>query len=96
MALIGVKRYTIPDVETHHRVLVLLDHGRGTDEYFLVENRWPGTSYDAPLPDAGLDVWHIMENPDDYDAAPPPPTVDIGSWSMLGSGPAPGDGRASA
>lgn len=79
-------RYTIPDVETRRRVLVLVDPNRGADEYFLVENRWPGTTYDAGLPDRGLGVWHVMEKRETYDAAPPPSTVAMTDWAALGSG----------
>ncbi len=75
----------IPDVETRRRVLILIDPDRSLSEYFLVENRWRGTSFDANLPDQGLVVWHIMENDDDYNTAPPPPTVDMDKWNMLGS-----------
>jgi M6 family metalloprotease-like protein len=78
------RRYALPDIETRNRVLVLLDPRRGTDEYFLVENRWPGTSFDAGLPSRGLGIWHIMERPEVYNAAPPPPTVSLEDWNQLG------------
>ena len=52
--------------------------------YFLIENRWPGSSYDRALPDQGLAVWHIMENPDTFNAARPPATSRIPEWSTLG------------
>jgi len=32
-------------------------------EYFLIENRWPGNSYDEQLPDRGLAIWHVIEDP---------------------------------
>ncbi|MDL1981949.1 MAG: immune inhibitor A [Deltaproteobacteria bacterium] len=79
-------QYSVPDIETRHRVLVLVDPSRSMTEYFLIANRWPGMSYDAMLPDEGLAVWHIMEEAADYDAALPPPTVDMTKWGMLGSG----------
>jgi M6 family metalloprotease-like protein len=79
-------RYTLPDIETRHRVLVLLDPRRGMHECFLVENRYRGTSYDANLADQGLGVWHIMEDSAVYDSAPPPPTVSTTHWGLLGSG----------
>jgi hypothetical protein len=58
------------EVETEGTVLVLHDPRRGPKEYFLVENRWRGSSYDAGLPRAGgglpqdgLAVWHVIEDP---------------------------------
>jgi M6 family metalloprotease-like protein len=74
-------RYTLPDIETRRRVLVLVDPARGLDEYYLVENRLPGTGFDRNLPDRGLGVWHIMERQADWDAAPPPPTVSSADWA---------------
>lgn len=79
-------RYTLPDIETRHRVLALVDPARGSREYFLVENRYAGTSYDAGIFDQGLGVWHVMEDPAVFDAAMPPPTVKASDWATLGSG----------
>jgi M6 family metalloprotease-like protein len=81
-------RYSIADIETRHEVLVLLDPRRGPDEYFLVENRWPGGSYDQQMADAGgLGIWHIMERPEVYGALPAPPGVAPANWAQI----APGD-----
>jgi M6 family metalloprotease-like protein len=54
--------YDIPDMETNPVAFILHDPSHGTDEYFIVENRWKGLSYDnsdglidplvAPLPPA--------------------------------------------
>ncbi len=63
-------RHTLGDVATTGQVLKI---PRNDDEYFLVENRWGGTSYDATstaasatvgLPglgvrDEGLAIWHV-------------------------------------
>jgi M6 family metalloprotease-like protein len=38
--------YDIPDSETNPVTFILHDPTHGTDEYFMVENRWKGTSYD--------------------------------------------------
>jgi M6 family metalloprotease-like protein len=38
--------YDIPDAETNPVSFILHDPAHGTDEYFMVENRWKGTSYD--------------------------------------------------
>jgi M6 family metalloprotease-like protein len=78
--------YTIPDIETHHRALVLADPKHGAYEYFVVENRWRGDSYDRAMKDEGLGVWHIMEPYTIYDAAPVPPNVEIAKWNAM-SGP---------
>lgn len=66
-------RYTLPDVETRYIVWVLMDPRRGAQEYFIIENRWPGASYDKPMADkGGLAVWHIIENPEVYGSRIPP------------------------
>jgi len=41
--------------------VILYDPSHGTQEYFLVENRWPGASTERNLAFAGLAVWHITE-----------------------------------
>lgn len=78
-------RYRLPDVETRHVALVLPNPHAQTEEYFIVENRWPGTSYDRVLPAQGVAVWHIMENADTYNAAAPPPNVSADEWEDLRS-----------
>jgi M6 family metalloprotease-like protein len=79
-------RYSLTDVETSHRVWILMDPARGPDEYFLVENRYPGTSYDSQLADRGLAVWHVIESPALYKSALPPPTVSRSNWAKYGGG----------
>ncbi len=79
-------RYALPDVETNHTALILLDSRHGIYEYFIVENRWPGSSFDEVLPDRGLAVWHIMESPATYDSALPPPNVNPSTWASVGMG----------
>jgi M6 family metalloprotease-like protein len=79
-------RYALPDVETRRAVWLLLDPRRGPDEYFIVENRWPGSSYDELLQDRGLAVWHVMENPAVYGSVAPPPNVTPAAWSQIGPG----------
>ena len=75
--------HTLPDIETRNRVLVLLDPSHGTREYFLVENRYAGASYDVGLPDQGLGVWHVMEERAVYESAAPPGTVDPAKWASI-------------
>jgi M6 family metalloprotease-like protein len=47
--------FTLPDVETQGKVLIVYDERRGPGEYFLLENRWRGGSYDAGAGSAGAD-----------------------------------------
>jgi M6 family metalloprotease-like protein len=73
--------YTLADVETRHRVRILMDPARGASEYFIVENRWRGTSYDKGMVDmGGLAVWHIIEDRAIYAALPPPPGASLAEW----------------
>jgi M6 family metalloprotease-like protein len=65
----GSGTYTLRDAETYGDALVLYDPTRGRDEYFILEYRRPGVSYDAGrgaagggLPNAGLAVWHVIED----------------------------------
>ncbi len=65
--------YELSDVETSDSVLILHDPKRDklgfpdkiNKEYFIVENRWSGNSYDARanISDNGLAIWHIIEAP---------------------------------
>lgn len=61
--------YNLKDVEKGREVLILYDPARGGDEYFIIENRWRGTSYDkgargaGGIPTDGVAIWHIIENP---------------------------------
>jgi len=64
--------YLIPDIETNPVAYILHDPSHGTHEYYLVENRWMGTSYDnttqfnnepdSNIVDEGLIVWHVDES----------------------------------
>jgi hypothetical protein len=84
--------YSLKDVETQHDALILYNPKRGSDEYFLIENRWRGTSYDAGgskigagIPMDGIAIWHVIENPAVFDAVFPfPPTGVKGEWGRLG------------
>lgn len=80
-------RYILPSIETDRFAWILMDPSRGADEYFLVENRWRGASYDVEMPDAGgLAVWHVMENPATYGSVAPPPGVTAQQWAAIGMG----------
>jgi len=61
--------YEIKDVETHSEAYILRNPSHSESEYFLVENRWPGSSYDATfywvkrgLPDQGIVIYHVDES----------------------------------
>ena len=41
--------------------VILYDPNHGTQEYFLIENRWSGTSVERNLGLEGLTVWHVTE-----------------------------------
>jgi len=81
-------RYTLPDVETRHVVWILVNPQRSTQEYFLIENRWGGTTYDRILPDAGLAVWHVMEESclSGQGWMEPPPNIPPDDWGRQGLG----------
>jgi len=68
------------DVETGNEVLILYDPRRGNKEYFIVENRWGGSSYDRFLPHDGMAVWHVIEDPDVFQNLPKPSGVDDAKW----------------
>lgn len=82
--------FTLNDVETQGDALILYNPKRGTDEYFILENRWRGSSYDAGaavaaggdgIPSDGLAVWHIVENAYAYkDAGVSLPGGGWGRW----------------
>jgi M6 family metalloprotease-like protein len=73
--------YKVRDVETHHEVYILYDPSRGDKEYYIIENRWSGNSYDSYLPDTGLAVWHIIEDPNIFNTLPTPPSVNSQQWN---------------
>jgi len=76
----------IDAVELSHVAYILYDPPRGNREYFIIENRQPGLAYDSSLPDAGLGIWHIMENPDVYENLPTPVGVPASDWATIGAG----------
>ncbi|MCA8954617.1 MAG: hypothetical protein KDC87_01005 [Planctomycetes bacterium] len=53
--------YRLRPIEQYQDLLVVHDPGRGTDDYLLVENRWPDGSIEATLPDRGIGVWRVSE-----------------------------------
>jgi M6 family metalloprotease-like protein len=56
----------VPAVELRHQVFLLYHPDRVNREYFLVENRFPGTAlgrnYDGPLGTGAVVVWQIFED----------------------------------
>jgi len=76
----------IDAVELSHVAYVLYDPAHGSQEYFIVENRQPNLAYDTNLPDAGLAVWQIMEDPDVYGNLPSPTGVNAADWATIDPG----------
>ncbi len=64
----GDSRITLNDVETHPEVYRINNPDDPYNEYVLLENRWPGNSYEGNMDgigrmnDTGLALWHIKEN----------------------------------
>jgi hypothetical protein len=60
--------FTLPSVESHHRILLVHDVDRVAREYFIIENCFPGTvnfkNYDGPLGAGAVVVWQIFEDRD--------------------------------
>jgi M6 family metalloprotease-like protein len=93
---VGSGEYRLRDVERSGEALVLYDPRRNDDlrrprEYFIIENRWRGTSYDAGrgaepgVPNDGLAVWHVVEDPALYaKMSPAPPNTDAAEWGRRG------------
>lgn len=84
--------YSLKAVETSNEALILYNPKRGLDEYYLIENRWRGASYDAGdphgyagIPMDGIAIWHVIENPQVFNKVTPfPPTGVLGEWGRLG------------
>ncbi|HNR69359.1 MAG TPA: FlgD immunoglobulin-like domain containing protein [bacterium] len=76
---------TIPitAIEQSHVAYILYDPKHGEQEYFMVENRQPNLAYDTNLPDAGLAVWHIIEDPNIYENLAAPAGVTAGEWATI-------------
>jgi M6 family metalloprotease-like protein len=85
--------YTLKDIETHNEALILYHPQRGTDEYFIIEDRWRGSSYDAGVPNVGkgipmdgIGIWHVIENPEVFNKMTVwVPRLGVpGEWGRLG------------
>ena len=77
--------YTLADVETSPSALILYNPLKGRQDYFIVENRWPGSSHESSLVPKGLAIWRISERSSSgewgrktidliWAGGPPPPT----------------------
>lgn len=73
--------YDVKDIASSNEVLVLFDRNRGTKEYFLIENRYKGSSFNRNLPRQGLAIWHVIEEASVYKNSPTPPGVKPGDWT---------------
>ncbi len=59
-------RYTLRDAASTGDALILYNPHVGTNEFFIVENRWRGASYDqyrSPGWNEGLAIWHCIQDP---------------------------------
>lgn len=52
----------VRDIEKYPEAYILYNPTHGSKEYFIVENRWPGNSYEYLHQGPGIAVWHINEN----------------------------------
>ncbi len=53
--------YDLADVESVPQALILHDPARGAQDYFIVENRWPGQSHEDFRKEMGIAVWRVSE-----------------------------------
>jgi M6 family metalloprotease-like protein len=87
-------RYELRTIEREREAWILLHPQHGTREYFIVENRSPDNTYDMNLPDRGLGVWHVIEDPAIYGTHIPPVPADAPAssrqdlwakkWALIG------------
>jgi M6 family metalloprotease-like protein len=59
-------RFTLRAAATTGDALILYNPHVGVDEFFIVENRWRGSSYDQhrdPVYGDGLAIWHCIQDP---------------------------------
>ncbi|WP_421799257.1 hypothetical protein [Haliscomenobacter sp.] len=75
--------YEVKDIATSFEALILYDPKRGSDEYFIIENRWKGTSYNKLQPFFGIAIWHIIENPAIFNNLPCPLGVNPNDWVKM-------------
>jgi hypothetical protein len=65
--------------------LILYAPSHGSKEFFLLENRQNGKYYDSSLPDYGIAIWHIIEDPTIYANLAAPVGVDQEKWKTVHS-----------
>jgi hypothetical protein len=62
----GTGTLAVSAVELRHQIVLLHDSARVAREYFLIENRYPGNTfnlnYDGPLGRGAVVIWHIYED----------------------------------
>jgi hypothetical protein len=88
--------YELRAIEREREAWILLHPQRGTREYFIVENRFPDGTYDVNVPDRGLGVWHVIEDPATYAKYIPPVPFNAPAasrqdlwakkWSLIAAG----------
>ena len=85
-AILDSGNYLITDVESTNRIWLIFDPNHGFDEYFILENRWPGTSYERNLPDSGIAIWNVFDITSENSQMPKPlctPTTRWNDWNAL-------------
>lgn len=65
------------------RATVLVLPNEKGDEFFLIENRQRGEFYDSALPDTGISIWDVMEDPAVYGSLGAPKGVDERMWAQV-------------
>ena len=73
--------YDLADVETAPQALILHDPSRGAQDYFIVENRWPGQSHEDFRGKMGIAIWRVSERDGSGDWARR--TIDF-IWAKIG------------
>ena len=85
-AILDSGNYLITDVESTNRIWLIFDPNHGFDEYFILENRWPGTSCERNLPDSGIAIWNVFDITSENSQMPKPlctPTTRWNDWNAL-------------
>ena len=80
-AILTSGEYILTDVESTNRVWVIFDPNHGFNEYFVLENRWPGKSYETLL-DSGIAIWHVIDDDSVNFNQPKPTCTPIYRWNL--------------
>jgi M6 family metalloprotease-like protein len=85
--ILDSRDYIMTAVESTNRVWIIFGQtGSFLSEYFVLENRWPGTSYERNLPDSGIAIWNVFDITSKNSKMPKPlctPTTRWNDWNAL-------------